>query len=295
MLTTIGSQNCLLGEGPVWNPQQQLLYWTDILNGTIFTYNPADGAINTVFRCDSSTGAFLFTENDDLVVFTEKGVLIANKRESGYALSEDCLLFSVNMRAGERFNDAIVDPVGRMIAGTNTNENMDGRLYSFCKGKGPKVLLDGLRITNGMGFSPDAKTFYHTDSLTYTITAYDYDSEEGNISNPRPFFTLDQSSGVPDGMTVDADGNVWVACWGGACVLHLSSAGKVIDTYHTPAMQTSSVCIGGKDMDTLFITSAAEGCTSITNPVDSLGRYLGGLLYMQPVQAKGRPEYRAHV
>lgn len=289
----INNENCMLGEGPVWNARNNLLYWTDIVKGEIWSYSPQTYRISMVLSCSYQTGAFLFTEDQSLVLFTEAGVQAVPNCGGSYRVQDIRMLFAMNMINGERFNDAIADPRGRMIAGTKTKECTNGKLYSFCKGEKPKVLMDNLGISNGMGFSPDLKTFYHTDSAVATIMAYDYNLEIASISKPRKVITLGEGQGVPDGMTVDKNGDLWIACWGGAQILHITSNGEVLESIHLPALKASSVCFGGEALTTLFVTTAASGCVNSADGKDKEGRYLGGRVYMLADGGKGVQDFDA--
>ncbi len=290
-MQTLGNRDNHLGESPFWNTRQKKLFWTDILSGEIFSFSPYTGKQTLELSSGYQTGAFMFSEDDTLMLFTEQGVVALAKTEVGYTMSNAHKLFTVPFINGERFNDAIADAKGRMLAGSMRKSHKEGKLYQFEMGKQPKVLLEGLGISNGMGFSPDQKTFYHTDSISRTVTAYDYNLLTGVITNPRIFFVLDRSYGVPDGLTVNRNGQVWLACWGGSCVLLLSPQGEIIERIDTPALQTSSVCLGDEDFKTLYITSAFEGAVDSKNASDASGRYLGGKVYYTRVACEGIPEH----
>ena len=119
---------------------------------------------------------------------------------------------------GNRFNDGKCDPAGRFLAGTmdDAEKEASGSLYSYSPDGTLKTLLTGLRISNGLTWSPDHQTFYHIDTPTRQVTAFDYDLATGNLANPRPVISIPPELGWPDGMTSDAEGMLWVAMWGGA-------------------------------------------------------------------------------
>lgn len=258
MLQTLAAPNCALGEGPLWHAQTNEFVFADILNCTLYAWNADDstGAVRTLLSCEYQLGAFLFDTKGDLVLFTEDGVFACP-----YGAGRDAftLLWSVPMdkASGERFNDAITDPSGRMLAGTKKDQNEEGVLWVFEAGKEPKIILRDLQITNGMGFSPDRTVFYHTDSGKRTIYSYQYDNESASISDQKALVTLVSDDGaVPDGMTVDAKGNLWTACWGNGKICSFTSDGAPCAVIETTGHQTSSVMFGGKDFKTLLITSA---------------------------------------
>ena len=257
MMKKLDLPPCDLGEGPLWHEETQEFVFADITKGRLFAAT-ADGAVRLLLQTDWQLGAFLFDTDGNLVLFTEMGVYFLPYGGS----QADCrLLWDIPMQEGERFNDAICDPAGRMLAGTKTEGNQDGSLWLFAKGQPPKRLLQGLQISNGMGFSARGTVFYHTDSGRHTIYCYRYDTAQGSFSDPKPFFTLQTPDGaVPDGMTVDSCGQVWTACWGGSCLRCLDAGGQETAKILLPATQVSSLTFGGPDLQQMLITSAACGC-----------------------------------
>ncbi len=271
---------CALGEGPLWHRETGEFVFTDILSGTLFACTPK-GAVRTLLRCGYQTGAFVFDARGSLLLLTEKGVFSC---PYGGSETDFRLLWEIPMAADERFNDAICDPEGRVIAGTKTDRDEDGSLWLFEAGRQPRRLLDGLKISNGMGFSDGGRTFYHTDSGDRAIYRYEYDPARGAIANRRVFAALSGPDGaVPDGMTVDSQGNVWTACWGGGCIRRFSPSGGQTAELALPAAQVSSVAFGGDRLDTLLVTSAAVGTS---------GGEEGGVWLLEP-GAQGVEEYRA--
>jgi sugar lactone lactonase YvrE len=260
----IHAPDCVLGENPIWHPSTAEFFWTDILNGVIYAYDPdferngktAEKSVRTVLKTGFILGAFLAASGHGLALFTEQGVFRAVFAEDGYRI-DAAPRWKVPFVQDERFNDAIADPAGQMISGSKREDNRDGRLYRFSVRRGPEVLLEGLGISNGMGFSPDKRTFYHTDTIPSTVTAYDY-SPDGPLLNPRVVLRLDPDIN-PDGMTVDRDGNLWTACWGAGEILKLSPDGTVLAHIGVAAKHCSSLCFGGKDLGNLLVTSASIG------------------------------------
>ena len=285
----IHAPDCTLGENPIWFPATCEYFWTDILNGVIYAYDPAfdtkgkpaEQSVCTVLQTNFLIGAFLEATSSRLALFTEQGVFRAVPSQGGYQI-EESPQWTVPLVQGERFNDAIADPAGQMISGTKRENNQDGRLYRFSIGREPEMLLDDLGITNGMGFSPDGQTFYHTDSLPSAITAYAY-SPDTPLRNPRVICHLDESIN-PDGMTVDRDGNLWTACWGAGQIRKLSPGGTQLACIEVDPRQCSSLCFGGKHLCDLLLTSASVG-----------GADLGGATYYAQGAGFGKPEYVARI
>jgi sugar lactone lactonase YvrE len=240
-----------LGEGPVWDARTQTLYWVDVTNKRVYA------------------GADVLIELDEFVgcIAPRKGGgLILTKRFSFWTLGLDStqptfLAALADEPAHNRFNDGKCDPRGRFIAGTMDTREKDptGSLYSF-DGKSIKKLLGNVTISNGMTWSLDLKTFYYIDTPTREVMAFDYDLDSGAIVNPRVAVTVPESLGWPDGMTSDAQGNLWIAMWGGAQITKWNpNTGQLLEQVPVPVIQPSSCVFGGKHMNELFITSARKG------------------------------------
>lgn len=288
MIHTIDAPSCTLGENPMWRADTEEFYWTDIVNGIIYAV-PASGQkpAYPVLETPYQTGAFLFTSSWDFLLFTERGIFLSSWTGDKYDTALHKLWEvprDIPFIKGERFNDAICGPDGRIMAGSKRENNKDGALYCFEPGRKPYILLNHLQISNGMGFSPDGTVFYHTDSGPGTITAYRYKPE--NV--PEKIGVVYQASdpqAVPDGMTVDTQGNIWTAIWGGGCVLKLSPDGNILCRYPLDASQVSSVCFGGANMEQLFVTSASIGAG------EPPAAFPGGPSYLLDGAGCGKSEY----
>ncbi len=282
-----------LAECPLWNIDELALYWTDILNGEIWKYHEASGTLAMVWKADMLIGGFAFRQTGGLVVCSDKGIftLPGNFKPTDQAV----LVWDIRFEAGERFNDVTTDPAGRLIAGTKSGNGKNGKLYSLTRGKEPEVLLTGLDISNGMTFSPDQRYFYHTDSSYCTITKYDYSLNTGSISNPVPFYRGEPASGFPDGITMDASGNIWVAFWGASCIRKLSPGGLTEKEIKVPAIQPSSLIFGGKDLNRIYITTACEGASDLETGRDKDGNFLGGTVFSDAPGSFGRAEWYANI
>lgn len=279
----VGQMSFSLGENARWNPFDRRFYFCDINSGRIYSSDTSGG--KTVLELDTGylLGAFLFTRSNDIILFTEKGLAKAKRLDSSYHF-DGRILLEFDFEEGERFNDAIADPCGRIITGSKKTDNRDGRLYSISKDGSVRILLENLKISNGMGFSKDGTVFYHTDSGNRTIMRYRYDISSGLLSHPEVFFTDFPECGEPDGMSVDACGNVWTACWGAGCIIGISPEAKVIGHISVPAKNVSSVAFGGKNFESMFITSS-------TCFLEEIAEYDGRCYYMEKCPAIGKPEY----
>ena len=274
-----------LGEGPVWDSRSQTLYWIDILNKSIFA------------------NADLLLQLDDLAGCMapgkDGGFILALKTEGGQRFSfagldldstKLTLLSALdNELPGNRFNDGKCDPRGRFIAGTMHLAETDptGSLYSF-DGRSITKLLSGITISNGLTWSPDYKTFYYIDTPTREVRAFDYDIESGAIANSRVAVHVHESLGWPDGMTSDAQGDLWIAMWDGAQVTKWDpNTGKLLEQFPVPALNVSSCIFGGKDLNELYITSARKGMDEA-----ALVRYpLTGGVFRLETDVEGMPTF----
>ncbi len=240
-----------LGEGPAWDAKTQTLYWVDLLEKRIYA------------------GSKLFLQLDDYVSCLaprkDGGMLIAQRFGIWTFEPETNKLFTLASPKGEpsnnRFNDGKCDPRGRFVAGTmdHNEQEASGALYSLSTEGRLKRLLKDVRISNGLGWSPDGKTMYFIDTPTRDVKAFDYDLETGQIANPRVLIHFEDTFGWPDGMTTDMHGNLWIAMWGGARVTQWNAKGILMEQFGVAALNPTSCVFGGPDMNELFITSARVG------------------------------------
>lgn len=281
-----------LAECPLWNAGEQALYWTDILNGELWRYDDKSGESTLFWKGGLQIGGFAFSRNGDLILCSDKGVF--RLQSSGNTEREPKLLYEAPFGRGERFNDVTTDPRGRILAGTKRDDLKNGKLFLFERGKQPEILLEGIGISNGMTFSLDHRYFYHTDSLECTINRYDYDINTGRIKNPIVFYRGSPNEGYPDGITLDADGFMWVAFWGASCIRRISFNGQIVNELEVQAIQPSSLMFGGKNLDKLFVTTACEGGKDLKTGLDENGNFLGGLVFYTQLSVKGRTEWLAN-
>ena len=244
-----------LGEGPVWHPHQQRLFWVDITEGNLFFINKELTAYE-MRHYDTEIGAFGFTQDGRLILATSEGFAFASLDNA----SLDVIWNPLPERPDVRLNDGKVDPQGRFWAGSMDVDKQQGALYRVDPGGQTKTLLTGIGISNGLGWSPDGRMMYTTDSFTRTISVFDYESENGRITRQREFLSLPADGrGVPDGLCVDAEGCIWSARWDGSLVVRLDPDGRQILMVKVPAQRVTSCTFGGEDLDLLFITTARIG------------------------------------
>ncbi|MEV6246882.1 SMP-30/gluconolactonase/LRE family protein [Streptomyces sp. NPDC051742] len=253
-----------LTEGPVWDTRRQELLWVDIPDGLVHRATLAheqarpDLTLLATLRFDRPVGAVLPCASGALLaaagtsfLHLEEGRPVTEAVEvAAPALPDDAL--------PRRMNDAAVDPAGRLLAGTMAYDESPGAgaLYRL-DGAGLVTLLDSVTISNGLGWSPDGTRLYYADSATGRVDVFAYDPPTGALSDRRPFAVLDR--GVPDGLTVDSAGRVWVAAWGGGEVLAFTEEGTLHARVEVPASHVTSCAFAGPDLDVLVITTATEG------------------------------------
>jgi len=245
-----------LGEGPLWHPQESCLYWVDIINEKLFRSNQDLTTYHTT-HFDFSVSAFGFLKNTGLVLATSEGFCIWKEQQNIL----ETVWNPLPDRPGVRMNDGKVDPAGRFWAGSIDSENGEGELYRLDPDGSQHVILKNIGISNGLDWSPDRKTMYYTDSHQYTIFAFDYDLDSGDISACRTFVELPRTKHeiVQDGLCVDAEGYVWSAQWNGWQVVRYDPAGTLIQSIQLPVQRVTSCCFAGEKLDQLIITTARAG------------------------------------
>ncbi len=251
----LAAADSVVGEGPVWDGSAGRLRWVDIMSGRLNSTDPdtGDTASQTV---PTLVGAAAPRASGGLVLATREGFATVDGPEGpGLHPRLDVL------GPGERMNDAAVDPWGRYWAGSTTMDFAAGRgaLHLLEPDWSSRVVLDGLTLPNGLGWSPDRRTFYLVDTMPGDILRFDVDPRTHLPTDGRLFHHVDGARGIPDGLTIDATGCLWVALWGGAAVLKLSSEGDEVGVLEMPVQQPSSCAFGGLDLDRLFVTSARDG------------------------------------
>jgi len=274
----------LLGEGVRWDASRAELLRVDIIAGRVYRdHVTPDGMLSSLceYQLPGTVGAIAPLEGDD-------GWVIAGDR--GFVhLSADGSLRPLADVAPEdtRMNDAACDPQGRFWAGTKAHDNRAGAgtLYRLDHDGQVDVMLEGLTISNGLGWSPDGSTMYLVDSIPGVVQAFDFDGEHGAISDARVLIDLRDDTGAPDGMTVDAAGDLWVAIWGGGRVHRYNPDGVLRETLEVPAVQTTCCAFGGPGLHWLYVTTATEDWTDLQRRDEPAA----GLVYRFDTDATGRP------
>ena len=245
-----------LGEGPVWDEDQQRLLWVDILPGLVHRFDPATGN-DVVFGVGKPVGSASLRRGGGLVLAVEDGFALLDP--GWQRLDQVAVIEHPGPRA--RFNEGKCDPAGRFLAGTMAYDETAGAGSVYRLDPDFKVtkLLDGVTISNGMAWSADGATMYYIDTPTRGIDAFHYDIETGRLANRRRVVDVPAAAGLPDGMTIDADGSLWVALWGGSAVHRYAPDGRLDATLSFPATNITCPAFGGPGFDLLYVTSARDG------------------------------------
>ncbi|MHB8301737.1 MAG: SMP-30/gluconolactonase/LRE family protein [Acidobacteriaceae bacterium] len=250
----------VVGESPVWHPGEQRLYWIDIQGKQIHRFDPA-ARNNESFDLPEIVTCIQLRASGGLVLTLKKNFAFYDP-----ATNRLQKLAGVEADLPEnRFNDGKCDPQGRFWAGTMDAKDWkkpSGNLFRMDSDRTVTKMQTHVICSNGSGWSPDGRTMYYTESFRYAIFAYDFDQDNGSISNRRTFAEIDpHSGGFPDGMTVDAEGFVWSNLVGLGKILRYDPAGKIERIVELPVPRATDCTFGGKDLKTLYATSARETMT----------------------------------
>jgi sugar lactone lactonase YvrE len=224
-----------LAEGPRWDAEAGVLLWVDIERGEVHRGEE-------VLRFDERVGCVAPVAGGGLLVATARRLVLEGATVAEFPHADDL-----------RANDGVCDDRGRLWVGTMAVDERDGdaALYRF-DGR-LELILEGVGLSNGIGWSPDRTRMYYVDSLTQRVDVFDYD---GDVANRRPFVTIDRDDGIPDGLAVDDEGGVWVALWDGACVRRYDEDGRLAEELAIPGRNVTACCFGGVDGRSLFVTTA---------------------------------------
>ena len=276
---------CQLGENPLWHPMEKRLYWTDIINGVLYRYDPQSGRHEECYRGES-VGGFTIQADGALLLFMAQGV-IARWQEGKI----EVLIEGIPAEREGRFNDVIADPAGRVFCGTVAQEVgvRPGRLYRLDTDGSLHVLLEGIDISNGLAFSRDRKHLFYTDSGKRQIYRFDYEQASGALTNQRVWLETPAGAGVPDGMTVDAQDHIWSARWDDSALYRYTPEGIEELRIEFPARKVSSVTFGGPELSDIYVTTALEHGSRAEE-----GAVAGGLFKIN-LGIRGAPEYFSRV
>jgi sugar lactone lactonase YvrE len=273
--TQVDGPMATLGEGPVWDDQDQALYWVDIPEGRVHRMDA--GGSFTSWDVGGRASAVVPRASGGLVLAVSDGFAVLDPASGAVTP-----LAPVEAdRPETRMNDGSCDRAGRFFAGTMADDERPGfgSLYRLDPDLTLTTLVTGVGTSNGIGWSPDERLMYYIDSQAYQVDVFDYDPATGEIDGRRAFAAVGGGDVMPDGLTVDADGGVWVAVWGGGALLRHDPDGRLRESVELPAGHVTSCAFGGPELDQLYISTA-----------DGPGT-LGGALFVCQPGVTGQPSY----
>lgn len=284
----------ICGECPVWDAGSNSLFWTDIDGLKFYRYDSANDR-HLLLHEGLEIAGYCLNQQGGFVTVNSRGIWLWDGSEG--------LQLIVSHVEGTKcqMNDAIADPEGRVFAGSNFYDPDQkyelGKLIRVeCDGTA-HVADEGFQLPNGLAFSPDARKMYFTDSAARRIYEYDYDRRTGDLRSRKILVQVSDEDGLPDGLTVDAEGFLWSAQWYGGCIVRYDPDGKVERRISIPAKQVSSLAFGGKDLTDIFITSAGRSWPSPLMPesYDPHSRNIGGQLFRMNLEIEGVPDFQSRI
>ena len=273
--------SCELGEGPFWDSKRSRLHWVDIIGKKIISQN-LDGSNIHALEVDGNPGCVVLSDDGTMVAGVDNQI---SSLDGGGNLLK--VLADTKEGSGLRFNDGKCDPSGRFWVGSmdRKEKNKLGSLYSWNSIEGLVNREQGVTVSNGMGWSPDNSLFYYIDSPTREVSVYDFDLSTGRINNKRRFISFSEEDGFPDGMTIDNEGRLWIAFWGGSKIMCVNPDSKAIEEVVSfPVSKITSCAFGGEKMDQLFITSAKVQVNEKDEP-------MAGKTFVVSLGVKGLPSF----
>ena len=243
-----------MGETPIWVPEEKLLYWVDIGSHMIFRIDVKTNEYES-FKPDMPVRGLCRKSSGDWLVVTDAGLAFWDP-------SSNTCKFIIDPYENQpdlQFNDGAIDRQGRLVVGSYNSNQLDapdGSLYRLDADCTLHRLDNNLVLSNGIALSPDGKTLYVSEMFAHKITAYDYEIETGTAGNRRVFVVIPEDAGKPDGLTVDSQGFVWAAHWGGWRVTRYDPAGKLEREIRVPTELVTCIGFGGQNLDELYITTA---------------------------------------
>jgi sugar lactone lactonase YvrE len=276
-----------LGECPIWDVDAQALYFVDIKGKALHRFKP-DAEEHAIIPMPEEIGCIGFRKGGGFIAGFRSGLWLMDAQGN----REAKLVDNPEDQRTSRFNDGRIDPAGRFLAGTIDEPKEGGKahLYRYDR-RGLATLAGGLLTSNGVAFSPDGRTLYHSDTPTFTVWRYVYDPATGEATDKALFVRLQPTEtdrGRPDGAAIDAEGCYWTALFEGGRVQRYAPDGRLLAEFPVPARCPTMVCFGGPDLKTLYITSARTG----RSPEELGCLPHSGSLFSMRVDVPGLPEYR---
>jgi sugar lactone lactonase YvrE len=283
VISVLSANRLRLGEGPLWDGRTRTLHWVDIVAGDVFS-QPEDATTPRVTKLGVQVGCLGLT--------ADPAVLVAGLRTGWHLVNLDTgrrqlLGDPEHDRETCRFNDGSVDPAGRFWTGSleDSESGPDGRLYRLDADGSYRTMDDGFYCANGIDWSPDGRWMYFVDSRVDRIYRYAFDPSTSETRDREVFVDTTELPGIPDGLRVDAAGDIWCAFWDGAQIIRFAPDGKIQEQLAVPVLRPTSVAFGGADLGTMYITSASHGLTP-----EQLAQWpQSGMVLRRSASTPGRP------
>lgn len=252
---------CLLGEGPVWDTKTQTLWWVDILEGVVHRYHPDNETFQQI-NLNQTVSSIALRENGGCIVTLKNCFAYLDPQNAQL----DPIAFLNEDLPFNRFNDGKCDSMGRFWAGTMNMEtpiNRTGALYLLDTDRETYTMIADTACSNGLAWDIARSKFYFIDTPTRQVVAYDYEETAGKIHNKKTAVNIPPQDGLPDGMTIDKEGMLWVALWDGWGVARYNpTTGECLTKIRLPVAKVTSCTFGGDDLNDLYITTAKVGLTA---------------------------------
>lgn len=283
-LVPLADYACHTGEGPLYHSDEDAIYWTDIPAGRIFRLDRETGEHHAI-EIGRQVGGMTLQADGALLLFCDRGTVL--RRAVDGAIST--IVAELPGETTTRFNDVFADLQGRVFCGTMPTKERKGRLYRLDRNGEIHKILDDIGCSNGMGFTPDRRHLYYTDTSARTIYKFAYDEATGEISDRTVFAVSENGGGYPDGLTVDSRGNIWSARWDGAALVRYNPGGVETARIPFPVKKVSSAIFGGPNYDTLYVTTAGG------HQKDTDGPLAGALFELKIEGVAGVPDFLSRI
>lgn len=255
----ITSNTCQLGEGPVWDSKRQSICWGDIIQGHIHECHIPSGGHRKI-ELGEMVGSYALTSDGNFIAALQHGFAFVNRESSNIKRIID----PEKHLPGNRFNEGKCDPAGRFWAGTMALDESEGagNLYMLQHDLTYELKVPQVSISNGLAWSLDHQIMYYIDTPTLKVFAFDYDEKTASINNRRAIISIPENEGFPDGMTIDNEGMLWIAHWGGWQITRWNpQTGEKLTSFSLPVANVTSCTFGGNEFRDIYITTAKKGLT----------------------------------
>lgn len=272
------------GEGPLWNQRDRKVYWLDIPPGRLYRFDPETGENTVAYQHTAAIGGYTFQADGSILLFCAKGQILRWHREEITTVVDE-----IPEEFDGRFNDVIAGPDGHVFCGTMPTANGRARLYRLERDGSLTTLFEDIGLSNGLGFSPDNRTMYHTDTNKRVIYRLDYEPGTGEVGNRDVLIRVPDGEGAPDGMAVDAEGTIWSARWEGHAIYRYDAEGNLLGMVSVPVRKITSLAFGEDDLGAAYITSAGGPDRGTVE-----GKH-AGCLFRIDLGVKGRPAFLSRI